>query len=131
MSSAHPTAIVWQRIARDLAEKIRTGDIPVEAKIPSYKQLRGQYGAAHGTVRQALAYLQDVGVLRGRQGAGVFVVRIPDDRDLAFDGEGLETAVAALQVEMTELRERLALVELRLRVLQPEAPLGGVPASPE
>ncbi|MFY1655703.1 winged helix-turn-helix domain-containing protein, partial [Solwaraspora sp. WMMB762] len=46
-------------------------------KIPSTTELREQYECSAPTVRQALARLQERGVLQGHQGRGVYVTTAP------------------------------------------------------
>jgi DNA-binding GntR family transcriptional regulator len=100
----------WQRVAQGILDQIQTGKIPVGAKIPSHQQLIERSGASLGTVKRALAHLQDVGVLQGRQGAGVFVLRQPSSEDLDLSGTE-DLTLAALRAELETLRGRLADLE--------------------
>lgn len=56
------------RIARDLRERVRCGELPVGAALPSESQLCRQWNASRGPVRQALSTLRAEGVITG--GAG-------------------------------------------------------------
>jgi GntR family transcriptional regulator len=73
----------WQRVALDIAERIRSGETPVGSKIASHRQLTDRYGAALGTVKRAIDHLRSEGILQSAQGAGVYVVRVPEELDFA------------------------------------------------
>ncbi|MGW4667621.1 GntR family transcriptional regulator [Streptosporangium sandarakinum] len=51
----------YQRIAEEVAERIRRGDFPPNRAIPSEKVLMAQYGVAKATVRNAVAHLREQG----------------------------------------------------------------------
>lgn len=97
----------WQRVVQGIVDQIQAGQIPVGAKIPSHQQLIQRYGASLGTVKRALTHLQEVGLLQGRQGAGVFVLRQPIAEDVTF-ARAEDLSQAALRAEIASLRERLA-----------------------
>ncbi|HET9656573.1 MAG TPA: GntR family transcriptional regulator [Kineosporiaceae bacterium] len=98
----------WQRVVQGIVDQIQVGQIPIGAKIPSHHQLIQRYGASLGTVKRALTHLQEVGVLQGRQGAGVFVLRQPTAQDVAFTAAEDLVGLTALRAEIAALRERLA-----------------------
>lgn len=75
---SQPAEPVFRRIMRDLESAITTGDLKPGDKIPSTAELGEQYGCSAPTVRQALARLQERGVLQGHQGRGVYVNNAPD-----------------------------------------------------
>lgn len=116
----------WQRVALDITDRIRSGETPVGSKIASYGQLGERHGASPGTVKRAIEYLRDTGVLKGAQGSGVFVLKVPDD-DLDFTSPTVdEVAGRVALIEGTlkevgssqaELREMIVLLENRLRDL--------------
>ncbi|MEO3788738.1 GntR family transcriptional regulator [Nonomuraea sp. B10E15] len=55
------TIPLYQKIAGEVAENIRNGDIPPNRAIPGEKVMMRQYGVAKVTVRQAVAYLREQG----------------------------------------------------------------------
>ncbi|MFG1945472.1 GntR family transcriptional regulator [Nonomuraea sp. NPDC048826] len=59
----------YERIAGDLRHGILSGAHPVGAQLPSESELAARYGAARGTVRQAVAVLAAEGLVGSRQGA--------------------------------------------------------------
>nr|WP_078962064.1 winged helix-turn-helix domain-containing protein [Streptomyces hygroscopicus] len=65
----------WQEIARDITEQIRSGRLPVGARLPVERLLCEEYGAALGTVRRAVRELREQGLIgsvpaRGRTCSG-------------------------------------------------------------
>ncbi|MBB6344660.1 GntR family transcriptional regulator [Nonomuraea muscovyensis] len=52
---------VYQRIAEEVAERIRRGEIPPNRAIPGEKVMMREYGVAKVTARQAVAHLRDQG----------------------------------------------------------------------
>ncbi|MFF0864123.1 GntR family transcriptional regulator [Nonomuraea sp. NPDC003560] len=51
----------YERIAGEVAERIRAGELRPESPIPSEKTLMQQYDVAKGTVRRAVALLREQG----------------------------------------------------------------------
>jgi GntR family transcriptional regulator len=64
----------YQQIAAELRLAVDRGDYPVGSALPSEGDLVNRYGVARGTVRQAIALLEQEGVVATRQGARRTVV---------------------------------------------------------
>lgn len=64
----------YQQIAAELRLAVDRGEYPVGSALPSEGELVNQYGVARGTVRQAIALLEQEGVVATRQGARRTVV---------------------------------------------------------
>ncbi|MET7461089.1 GntR family transcriptional regulator [Nonomuraea sp. NPDC005501] len=95
----------YVRIAEDIRSRIRQGDPPAGALLPSEAALARTYGVARGTVRQAVAELERVGLVASEAGRGRRVM-----------GEGPPGArrAASTQYETVaeELRKRIESGEL-------------------
>ena len=75
MPSAPP---YYRRIMDDIRARIASGEWPPGYKLPTTELLALEYKARFGassmsTVRTAIGYLIEAGVLNGHQGVGVFV----------------------------------------------------------
>jgi DNA-binding GntR family transcriptional regulator len=105
----------WLQVARDICARIEVGDTPVGTKVASQVKLTARYDASPGTIKRAIAHLQDVGVLGGRQGAGVFVLREPVATDLAAN-ERLGERLAELERRLVDAPTRAEMDELRQKV---------------
>lgn len=68
-----PSPLVEQAAAR-LRAQIAAGEWPVGTRLPGETTLATELGVGRSTVREALRALAGAGLVRPRQGAGVFVV---------------------------------------------------------
>ncbi|MFE0177714.1 FadR/GntR family transcriptional regulator [Streptomyces sp. NPDC059002] len=73
LGSVRPSPLVEQATAR-LREQITGGHWPVGTKLPGETTLAKELGVGRSTLREALRALAGAGLVRARQGAGVFVV---------------------------------------------------------
>ncbi len=64
----------WRHIAADIEARIEDGTYLLGSQLPSLTQLAAHYGATLKSVQYALIYLEGRGVVRPKQGVGVFVV---------------------------------------------------------
>lgn len=67
-----PVAAYFQ-IAQDLQNRIRSGEWKATNRLPSETQLSTEYGVSRMTVRQALAELDNDGLVIRKQGSGTFI----------------------------------------------------------
>jgi len=111
VSTPRPTAVNGQalvaerlsdRLALRIAEQIDGGTLKPGDRLPTEQQLAGAYGVSRTVVREAVHQLRSQGLVRSRQGSGVFVTAPPAHRALAFDPKVLESLDAVVQ--MVELR---------------------------
>ncbi|MEU5691754.1 FCD domain-containing protein [Actinosynnema sp. NPDC020468] len=65
--------LLADQAAERLLARIGAGEWPVGAKLPGETTLATELGVGRSTVREALRALASAGVVRSRQGAGVFV----------------------------------------------------------
>mgnify|MGYP001571216133 CR=1 FL=1 len=65
---------MYQKIAWDIREQIRTGELRPETKIPSLNQLMETYKVSYATAQTAVALLRSWGLVPTEQGAGTFVL---------------------------------------------------------
>lgn len=72
LGSVRPSPLVEQAAAR-LREQITSGAWPVGTRLPGETTLARELGVGRSTVREALRALAGAGLVRPRQGAGVFV----------------------------------------------------------
>jgi len=99
-----------QRIVDVLSERIASGVLKANEKMPTEPALMQEFGVSRSVVREAISRLQAGGRLRTQQGVGSFVLAPPIENPLLQP-----VAAAGLQVQ-----QKLAMLELRLS-LEPEA----------
>lgn len=92
------------RLARRLMQQIESGRLRPGDRLPTEAQLAVDHGVSRSVVREAVHQVRSHGLLRSRQGSGVFVAA-PPRRALAFDPAVLESMEAVVQV--VELRRVL------------------------
>ncbi|MEU0744131.1 FCD domain-containing protein [Streptomyces sp. NPDC006134] len=73
LGELRPSPLVEQATAR-LREQITGGHWPVGTRLPGETTLAKELGVGRSTVREALRALAGAGLVRARQGAGVFVI---------------------------------------------------------
>ena len=90
------------RLAALIEAQIDGGALVAGDRLPTEQQLATAHGVSRTVVREAVHQLKSQGLVRSRQGSGVFVTEPPAHRALAFDPKVLESMDAVVQ--MVELR---------------------------
>lgn len=93
------------RLAARLIQQIESGRLRPGERLPSEAQMAATHGVSRSVVREAVHQVKSRGMVRARQGSGVFVSLQPRQRALAFDPKVLESMDAVVQV--VELRRVL------------------------
>lgn len=95
-----------QALADYLLSEIRSGRIPVGAKLPGERELSERFGTSRGSVRRVLAALREAGWITQVLGSGTFASR-PANEVSAAPGAGLPVD----QISPAELMEARLLIE--------------------
>ena len=90
----------WRSIVDDIADRVRSGDLPVGARLPSLHAMAGSYGVSVPTVQRAVRVLKAAGIVRGVPGVSVVVVGVPGP---VVPVEGLPS-LAELAADVAELQ---------------------------
>jgi len=90
------------RLAALIQAQIDRGSLSPGDRLPTEQALAAAHGVSRTVVREAVHQLKSQGLVRSRQGSGVFVTEPPAHRALAFDPTVLESMDAVVQ--MVELR---------------------------
>ena len=93
------------RLAARLIHQIERGALKPGDRLPTEAQLPAAHGVSRSVVREAVHQVKSRGLLRSRQGSGVYVSPAPLNKPLAFDPAVLESMEAVVQV--VELRRVL------------------------
>lgn len=86
------------RLAARLAAQIDGGALKPGDRLPAEWQIAEAHGVSRTVVREAVHQLKSRGLLRSRQGSGVFVAEPSAHRPLDFDPTVLESVGAVVQV---------------------------------
>jgi DNA-binding GntR family transcriptional regulator len=95
-------------IAATLRDRIRAGDYPIGAKMPSTREITSELGGSRATASAALHLLADEGFLTLKD-KSTAVVRSPE-----ATGETPEARLADVRDELLALRDDVAEVQQRL-----------------
>jgi GntR family transcriptional repressor for pyruvate dehydrogenase complex len=96
------SARLSDRLAALIEAQIDGGALAPGDRLPTEQKLADAHGVSRTVVREAVHQLKSQGLVRSRQGSGVFVTEPPAHRALAFDPKLLESMDAVVQ--MVELR---------------------------
>jgi GntR family transcriptional regulator len=95
----------YRQIADHLRAAILGGRLAAGDQLPSERALMSTYGAARGTVRQAIATLRTEGLVDIEQGRGAFVRRRPPVQRKAYDRFARRHRDAGKAAYLIELEE--------------------------
>lgn len=113
MSRALSRNLLADQAADQLRRRLQAGEWAVGAKLPGETTLAAELGIGRSTVREALRMLAGQGMLRPRQGAGVFVERTEPDAD-GWEAVLRREAVAAV----VEVRAAIEIEAARLAAVR-------------
>jgi GntR family transcriptional regulator len=63
----------FERLAADIRQQIRTGQLKPGDRLPSISELREEYGVSYGTIRAAMLILKVEKLVVGHPGKAVYV----------------------------------------------------------
>ena len=66
---------MYRQIAEDLREQIESAELQPGQQLRTELKLRKRYGASRNTVRDAIKWLMNLGLVETRAGQGTFVVK--------------------------------------------------------
>ncbi|WP_411126992.1 winged helix-turn-helix domain-containing protein [Streptomyces sp. x-19] len=105
-----PREARYRAIARELAQRIESGDLPPGSRLPTEEALADQYAVHRLTGRQAMVELRTTGLVETRHGSGSYVRAVQRRFEVAIAPEtrlhrpGVADAVAARFTDGEELR---------------------------
>lgn len=128
---------LYIKVAKDLLEKIKNGDITLGERLPPERKLSEDMGISRTVIREAMVYLELIGVAEIRKGSGVYVVseepqklatELPEITpfEVTFARRTLESQLAGIAAEkasdelIKELEQCLNLMEAANHFSKPE-----------
>jgi DNA-binding LacI/PurR family transcriptional regulator len=129
----------YRELAEYLRERIRTGDLKVGERLPSYTELYDERGASTATVQRACDLLDQEHLIERRHGSGIFVAAPPrsvlrgtigiiGSKGFKVEDSAFNVALmrAVHQAAESEGRQLLYLGQETSRYLRPETQVDGV-----
>ncbi len=86
----------YRQLAGILRDRIRSGELSADQRMPSEKDLHDEFGLARETVRRALAVLRAEGLIEVRHGHGTFVAETPKRIELQPGDSATSTAAVTV-----------------------------------
>lgn len=120
---------MYQLIADDLRSKIKSGELPPGAQIPTEGDLQKIYNASRNTIRDAIKRLVSLGIVQTRAGQGTFVTGAVDPFVTTLSTApgstfgGGEGATYLSQVGEVHRKPRVTTPMVQVQVPQPEVAL--------
>ena len=78
---------MYRQIAEDLRVRIESGELPAGSQLPTELELRERFSASRNTVRDAIKWLINLGLVATRPGQGTFVVETIDPLITTLSGD--------------------------------------------
>ena len=126
-----PTFNRVEEVARELVNRIRSGEWQPEMRLPSEQSMAAQFGVSRTVIREAIARLKNEGLVTTRQGSGAFVrdwqvgsLHLDPEiskslKSVLFIAElrkGIEAEAAALAAERRTRKDLLAIEKAFARI---------------
>ncbi len=113
MTTALSRNLLADQAADQLRRRLQAGEWEIGTKLPGETTLAAELGVGRSTIREALRMLAGQGLLRPRQGAGVFVERTEPEAD-GWEAVLHRGAIAAV----VEVRAAIEIEAARLAALR-------------
>ena len=99
--NSHESRVGSADIAASLRKEVLTGAYQYREKLPAERRLAETYGVARGTIREALARLEDDKIIEVRAGSGAYVIHSGSEINLSpiEDANPLELIDARFALE--------------------------------
>ncbi|MGI5233766.1 GntR family transcriptional regulator [Actinoallomurus sp. CA-142502] len=72
---------LYLQVADLIDERVRRGELAVDSKLPSERDLRDLYRVAYSTIRRAMEELRERGTVETVHGRGTYVVKTPPPKE--------------------------------------------------
>ncbi|MEZ5450066.1 MAG: FadR/GntR family transcriptional regulator [Thiolinea sp.] len=123
-SGTGPGSNLVARVSDELRQAILNGQIAVGDKLPSEARLTEQYAVSRTVVREAIASLRSDGLVRPRQGSGVYVIsnQAPNNQPFMLtDNQKISSVLELLELRTAIEVEAAGLAAQRRSPAQEEA----------
>jgi GntR family transcriptional regulator len=119
---------MYRQIAEDLREQIESGELARGGQLPTELELRERYTASRNTVRDAIKWLTNLGLVETRPGQGTFVVKAIDPFVTTLSGDpkgGFGGGEGASYLsEVSEARRKSSTSPVQVEIQEASADIG-------
>ena len=99
---------LYQKIADNIENKIRNGELAIYEKLPSERFMSEDYGVSRNVVRESLKLLSEKGIVEIRKGQGCYITK-PDNENAA---ERITDAIYYNNYSLDEILDVRSAIEL-------------------
>lgn len=99
---------LYRKIAEDIENKVRTGELSVYDKLPSERFMSEDFGVSRNVVRESLKMLNEKGIVEIRKGQGCFIKK-PTTEDAS---ERVQEAIYYNNYSLDEILDVRSAIEL-------------------
>jgi GntR family transcriptional regulator len=127
---------MYRQIAEDLRAQIESGGLEPGQQLRTELELREKYNASRNTVRDAIKWLTNLGLVETKPGQGTFVVQEIDPFVTTLTGEkgtheGGASAVYFSEVEVTNSSRKPTFSPLQVEIQEASAEMAAALGIPE
>jgi GntR family transcriptional regulator len=121
---------MYRQIAEDLREQIESGALAPGSQLPTELELREKYSASRNTVRDAIKWLTNLGLVATRPGQGTFVAEDMDPFVTTLSGDpktgfgGGEGTRYLSEVEGRNRKPFISPIKVEIQTASPEVATG-------
>jgi DNA-binding FadR family transcriptional regulator len=80
-------SLVYERVLNDILKKIENGELVVDERLPSERDLANEFKVSRGSLREALRILEELGYIQSTPSGGRILIRnttIEAERDMVY-----------------------------------------------
>ncbi len=96
-------------VLEQLINMLKSGELPVNSKLPTEMELAKSFGVSRGPIREALSVLEASGIIESRQGGGSWIKEV-----------NLANMFEQVQFKMVDIKQVYDLLEMRT-IIESEA----------
>ena len=89
---------IYRQLMDSIKRKILSGELAVGDKLESERDMSKKYNISRMTVRKALKFLENEGVLESIRGSGTYVKNLPKNNDAIFLGDQNDILSLTMQI---------------------------------
>ena len=107
---------IYRQLMDSIKRKILSGELAVGDKLESERDMSKKYNISRMTVRKALKFLENEGVLESIRGSGTYVKSLPKNNDAIFLGDQNDILSLTMQIRQKGMRSsRVVLLMQRVK----------------
>ena len=104
---------IYRQLMDSIKRKILSGELAVGDKLESERDMSKKYNISRMTVRKALKFLENEGVLESIRGSGTYVKSLPKNNDAIFLGDQNDILSLTMQIRQKGMRSSRVVLSMQ------------------